>query len=134
MGRPARTARSTLDRFYAIPTRDPSARQLTTGHCPAVPTRASQSDSRRRRRAGRPTPAPPTTTTRSANTPQHQPELDSGVHLRSGLYDEDTAVGYGGLGPPGRGRLRRVAVTGCGPSRLARGDTCREAIRWRRFT
>ena len=42
---------------YAIPTRDPSARQLTTGHCPAVPTRASQSDSRRCRRAGRPTPA-----------------------------------------------------------------------------
>ena len=42
------TARRTLDSFYAIPTRDPSARQLTTGHCPAVPTRASQSDSRPR--------------------------------------------------------------------------------------
>jgi len=36
--------RRNLDYFYAIPTRDPSARQLTTGHCPAVPTRASQSD------------------------------------------------------------------------------------------
>ena len=31
---------------YAISTRDASTRQLTTGHCPAVPTRASQSDSR----------------------------------------------------------------------------------------
>ena len=60
------TARRTLDSFYAIPTRDPSARQLTTGHCPAVPTRASQSDSRRCRRAGRPAPAP---TTMTDNTP-----------------------------------------------------------------
>ena len=47
--------------FYAIPTRDPSARQLTTGHCPAVPTRASQSDqsSLPSRPAARPQHPPP---------------------------------------------------------------------------
>ena len=37
----AAARRRNLDQNYAIPTRDQSARQLTTGHCPAVPTRAS---------------------------------------------------------------------------------------------
>ena len=46
-------------RVYAIPTRDASTRQLTTGHCPAVPTRASQSDSRRCRSHRPPGPTPP---------------------------------------------------------------------------
>ena len=44
-GRAAGAARRrTLEYDYAIPTRDPRARQLTTGHCHAVPTRESQSD------------------------------------------------------------------------------------------
>jgi hypothetical protein len=47
-GRAAGVSRPEDPRWvYAIPTRDFSSRQLTTGHCPAVPTRASQSDSRR---------------------------------------------------------------------------------------
>src|SRR5439155_329929 len=40
-GRPAPTRWRNLDTNYATPTRDPSARQLTTQHCHAVPTRAS---------------------------------------------------------------------------------------------
>ena len=62
--------------LYAIPTRDPSARQLTTGHCPAVSTRASQSDSRRCRRDGRPTPAATTMSKKD-----HTMALDTRVHL-----------------------------------------------------
>ncbi|MFL5865420.1 MAG: transposase [Solirubrobacteraceae bacterium] len=60
LGRATAAARRRhLDQNYAIPIRDQSARQLTTGHCSAVPTRASQSDSRRCRRDGRPAPAQP---------------------------------------------------------------------------
>ena len=69
---------------YAIPTRDVSTRQLTAGHCPAVPTRASQSDSRRCPRTRR--PAPPTTTvTANPTTPTALNlggPLDTRVHLR----------------------------------------------------
>ncbi|MDQ3643959.1 MAG: IS110 family transposase, partial [Actinomycetota bacterium] len=67
---------------YAIPTRDPSQRQLTTGHCPAVPTRASQSDSRRCPCTGRPAPPPATMTTDQQQQQQSQRPLDTRVHLR----------------------------------------------------
>ena len=76
----AAARRRNLDQNYAIPTRDQSARQLTTGHCPAVPTRASQSDSRRCRRDGRPAPSTPTTMTNNTNQPT---ALDTRVHLSS---------------------------------------------------
>jgi hypothetical protein len=56
-------------------TRTLASRQLTTGHCSAVPTRASQSDSRRTRRTGRPATAPSTMI-----------NDDNGVHL-SRLYE-----------------------------------------------
>ena len=59
---------------YAIPTRDFSSRQLTTGHCPAVPTRASQSDSRRCHRTGRQTPA--TTPMTNNTTTNHKFSAD----------------------------------------------------------
>ena len=39
-GRTGAAPGGTSASHYAIPTRDPSSRQLTTGHCPAVPTRA----------------------------------------------------------------------------------------------
>jgi hypothetical protein len=57
-----------------------SSRQLTTGHCPAVATRAFQSDSRRCRRAGRPTPA--STTVKPSRSLDTTTALDSSVHLR----------------------------------------------------
>src|SRR6185437_17074558 len=79
VGRPPRPPEDPRT-IYAIPTRDPSARQLTTGHCPAVPTRASQSDSRRCRHDGRPTPAP-TTPTMTKHQNLHT-TLDNSVHLR----------------------------------------------------
>ena len=64
---------------YAIPTRDPSARQLTTGHCPAVPTRASQSD--QLSLPSRRPPDPSTPTTMTTNNKNNRP-LDTGIHLR----------------------------------------------------
>ena len=72
------------------PSRDPpldfslhiSARQLTTGHCPAVPTRASQSD-----QLSLPSRRPPhpsgRTIAMSTHSRRHQPPLDTGVHLRA---------------------------------------------------
>jgi len=68
-------------RFYAISTRDPSARQLTTGHCPAVPTRASQSDQLSLPSRRPPHPSKPTMTPTN-NTNYHRP-LDKGIHLRT---------------------------------------------------
>jgi hypothetical protein len=56
----------------------------TTGHCPAVPTRASQSDSRRCHRTGRQTPA--TTPTMTSHQQKSQPTLDIGVHLRANVW------------------------------------------------
>src|SRR5207244_7292780 len=67
--------------YYAIPTRDPSARQLTTGHCPAVPTRASQSDQLSLPSRRPPHPSPPTTMT--PNNIHYNRSLDAGVHLSS---------------------------------------------------
>jgi hypothetical protein len=67
--------------YYAIPTRDPSARQLTTGHCPAVPTRASQSD-----QLSLPSRRPPDSsqpTTMTPNNNHYNRSLDAGVHLSS---------------------------------------------------
>ena len=64
---------------YAIPTRDPSARQLTTGHCPAVPTRASQSDQLSLPSRRPPDPSAPTAMTTN-NTNYNRP-LDTGIHL-----------------------------------------------------
>ena len=79
-GGAVRPARRILAVVYAISTRDASTRQLTTGHCPAVPTRASQSDSRRCARTRR--PAPPTTTMNNVNDNIFQRPLDTRVHLR----------------------------------------------------
>ena len=82
-GGAVRPARRILDVVYAIPTRVLSTRQLTTGHCPAVPTRASQSDSRRCARTRRPAPPPTTMTpTPTPKTAQTQRPLDTRVHLR----------------------------------------------------
>jgi len=73
VGRPASTHRRILDYSYAIPTRDPSARQLTTGHCPAVPTRASQSD-----QLSFPSRRPPDPSTPTAMTTNYNRSLDMG--------------------------------------------------------
>jgi IS5 family transposase len=67
-------------RTYAIPTRDSSARQLTTGHCPAVPTRASQSDQLSLQSRRPPDPSACATMTPETNT--YNRPLDTGVHLR----------------------------------------------------
>src|SRR5207244_11129476 len=76
--------------YYAIPTRDPSSRQLTTGHCPAVPTRVSQSDSRRCRRAGRPGPSSPHHHhDQDNNNPHSQRPLDIRVHLSGPVSKSD---------------------------------------------
>jgi hypothetical protein len=66
-------------------TRDTSARQLTTQHCHAVPTRESQSDVSSS--ASRPSPSPsahpqPARRRRSAASPT-TPRLHNGVHLSS---------------------------------------------------
>ena len=94
-GRRGATARRILAVVYAISTRDASTRQLTTGHCPAVPTPASQSDSRRCARTRR--PAPPTTIltpTPTTKTAQSQRPLDTRVHLRQVV----AAVGHDATG------------------------------------
>jgi hypothetical protein len=74
-----------LDDFYAIPdnhpqTRATSARQLTTGHRHAVPTRASQSDE-----SSLPWRRPPSPSAPAMTNSTHIPKraLDTRVHLRS---------------------------------------------------
>ena len=99
----AAARRRNLDQNYAIPTRDQSARQLTTGHCPAVPTRASQSDSRRCRRDGR--PAPSTTTTMTNNTDQPI-ALDTRVHPSSTSPGTTSASRDYRLVPRRRGQMK----------------------------
>src|SRR6266511_1579981 len=71
--------------IYAIPdttpqTRAASARQLTTGHRHAVPTRESQSDE-----SSLPTRRPPGPSATAMTQKPRQPEapLDTRVHLRS---------------------------------------------------
>src|SRR5439155_12012580 len=76
VGRPASTHRRNLDDSYAISTRDPSARQLTTGHCPAVPTRASQSD--QLSLPSRRPPDPSTPTAMTTNDINYRRSLDMG--------------------------------------------------------
>ena len=111
-------------RPYAIPTRDPSSWQLTTGHCPAVPTRASQSDTCRQPDAGRQAPSNPTTMT----TKQHnsQRTLDTCVHLR-----RSAPAGRAPASSSRPGRYTRSA--GSGPPRrpgaVRRGRRVRR--RWR---
>jgi hypothetical protein len=83
-----------------------SARQLTTQHCHAVPTRASQSDVSSLPSRRPPDPSTPTMTERHhATTPA---ALDSGVHLRS-----DAATG--------RNPAQRVLAGSPAPTRTAGG-------------
>jgi hypothetical protein len=58
-----------------------SARQLTTRHCPAVPTRVSQSD--QLSLPSRQPPDPSTPTTMTPNNTNYNRPLDTGVHLSS---------------------------------------------------
>jgi hypothetical protein len=123
-GGAVRPARRILDAVYAISTRDASTRQLTTGHCPAVPTRASQSDSRRCARTRRPAPPTLTTmTTNKINNKKSQRPLDTCVHLRPSGAPDGRAQSW--LHPrgqleccPGRACLR------CSTARRVRAEKC----------
>ena len=66
---------------YAIPTRVSSARQLTTGHCHALPTRASQSDQLSLPSRWPPDPSTPTTVN-TTNTTNLDRLFDTSIHLR----------------------------------------------------